>query len=105
VVGDIVDGRKIRVQFLYVLRVEAGAEDRDVHHVDVDVARLIVGELLGEAQVDDALHAVIGERAPAFVGQPANVVGANDTAEPRTSTVLGRETAEVTNVDAALPDE
>jgi hypothetical protein len=82
-----------------------GAENGDVHHVDVDVARLVLGKLLGEPQVDDALHAVLGERAPALIRQPADVVGPNDAAEPRTSTVLGGETAEVTNVDATFPGE
>jgi hypothetical protein len=48
---------------------------------------------------------VLRERAPALVGQPTNVVGANDAAEPRTSPILGRKTAEVANVDAALPGE
>jgi hypothetical protein len=76
-----------------------------MHHVEVDVARLVFGKLLGEPQVDDALHAVLGECAPALVGQPADVVGANDAAKPRTSTVLGGETAEVANVDAPFPDE
>ena len=104
VIGDVVD-REVRVELCHVLLVERVAEHRDVHDVDVDVARLVLCELLGEAQVDDPLHAVLGERAPAVVGQPANVVGANDAAEPRTSAVLGRETAEVADVQAALPGE
>jgi hypothetical protein len=48
---------------------------------------------------------MVGERAPALVGQRANVVGANDGAEACTSTVLGGKTAEVANVDAAFPGE
>jgi hypothetical protein len=103
VVRDVV-GRQMRVELLDVLRV-CGTEHRHVDDLDIDVARLILGELLGKAQIDDALHTVAGERTPALVGEPANVVGANDPAEPGTSAVLGGKTAKVANVDAAFPGE
>ena len=55
VLRDVVDGRQVRVELGDVVAVIGLAEHRDVDDVDVDVARLILGELLGPAQVDDAL--------------------------------------------------
>ena len=47
--------------------VEVLAQHRDVHDLDVDLARRVVLELLRPAQVDDAPHAVVGKRLPAGV--------------------------------------
>ena len=105
VIGDVVDRVEMRVELGDVARVERLAEHRDVHDLDVDVARLVLGELLRPAQVDDARHAVLGERAPALVGQPADVVGADDTPRRVSPPVLGRQAAEVADVQAALPRE
>ncbi len=83
VIRDVLDDLQMSVELGNVLAVEGLAEHRDVDDLDVDVARRVLGELLWQAQVDDPLHAVLGQRAPAGVGQRANVVGAHDRSGTR----------------------
>ena len=73
----------------------------NVHDLDRQVALIVLGDLLGEAQVDDARDAVALERLQ--IAQPPDVVGADDDAEARLAAVLGRDAAEVAHVEAALP--
>jgi hypothetical protein len=76
-----------------------------VHDIQVDVARRVVVELLAPAKVDDAGDPVLGERTPAVVGEPPDVVGADQPAEQRLAAVLEPDAAEVADVEAALPLE
>jgi hypothetical protein len=76
-----------------------------VDDVDVDVARLVLGELLGPAEVDDPRHPVVRERVPARVRELAHVVGAHDAAGHRLAAALERQSAEVAHVEAAVPLE
>src|SRR5207244_10202195 len=105
VVGDLRDGEQMLVELGDVAGVVALAEHRDVHDLDVDVARLVLGQLLGPAEVDDALDAVTAKRPPPVVGEAADVVRTDDSPLADAAAVLGRQAAEVTNVQAAVPDE
>jgi hypothetical protein len=105
VVGHVVDRGEVGVELGNVIRVVLLTEDRDVHDVDLDVARLVLCELFRPTQVDDARNAVFSERVPAGVGERANVVRTDDGARACTSPVLGRQPAEVADVEAALPGE
>ena len=75
-------------------------DDLDVR---LDVARGIIGALLGPAQVHDPDHAVISERSPAVVGQAPDVVRSDHGARSRGVPVLGGDAAQVANVDATIP--
>ena len=68
-----------------------------------DVARRVLVELLGPAEIDDPRDPVRRERAPAFVGQPSDVVRANKSAVARLTSVCERDTSEVPDVQAPLP--
>lgn len=95
----------MRVQLRDVLLVDSGAEDRGVHDLDVDVARLVGRELNRHAEIDDPANAVLSKRAPACVRQLPDVVGADDRAMLRTSAVLSGETTEIANIETAVPGE
>src|SRR5205814_1586801 len=79
--------------------------ERDVLHVDLELARRVVLALVVAAQVDHCADAVLDERGPAGLGQLADAVGANDRAEARLAAVSGRMAAEVADVQAAVPNE
>src|SRR5256714_7056888 len=80
-------------------------QERHVHHLDVDVTRLVQHQLAAEAQVDDPRDAVVEERRPACVAELPDAVGPHDGAEPRRAAVLGRMAAQLPDVDAPVPGE
>jgi hypothetical protein len=82
-----------------------GPEERRVHDLDRDVARRVAEPLLVEAEVDDAPDPVRDERGPAGGAQRVDVVGADDRAAPRCASVLGRQPAQVADVEASVPLE
>ena len=73
--------------------------------LDRDRRRWIGLELVPEAQVDDALDAVVDELAPPGLGEPPHAVRTHDGAERRLAAVLGRMPAEVAHVRAAVPGQ
>ena len=79
------------------------AEQRQVEHFDPELQLRVIGPLVDPAQVDDALHAVGEQLLSALVRERADVVGAHDGAVPRLCSVLGRQAAEIADVDAAVP--
>src|SRR5439155_21365070 len=82
-----------------------GLYERHVQNIDRKLSRRVGLELVVCTQVDDRLHAVVDERAPAFVAQPPDAVGSDDRVELRLAAVLGRMAAEVADVEEAVPDE
>src|SRR5919206_280946 len=80
-------------------------QERDVDDVDVELARRIGLELAVEPQVDDARNAVVEERGPAGVAQEPDTVGADHGAEARGAAVMRGVSAEVADVEAAVPAE
>ena len=104
-VGHVGDGVQVGVELGEVVLIECGTEHRDVDDLDVDVARRVLRELLRPAQVDDPPDAVLGERAPAGIGQPTHVVRSDDNPFANPPAVLGRQAAEIARVQAALPGQ
>src|SRR5581483_9401418 len=103
-VADRVVGSDVVVDVVAVVGVEH-TEEGHMADVDVDVARRIVRELLRPAQVDDALDPVLRKRTPAVFGQVGDVVCANEDATSRLAAPCKRHSAQITDVEAALPAE
>ena len=70
---------------------------------DRNVARRVLLEFRGEAQVDDPPDPVLHERLPTGLRQPADAVGAYKRTGTRLAAVLDRVPAEVAHVEAPLP--
>jgi len=78
-------------------------DQRHVDDLDRGVARRVEVELLPEAKVDHGAHAVLDDRRPARLAQPARVLGADERAAPRLASILGGQAAELADVDEAVP--
>jgi hypothetical protein len=73
--------------------------------VERQLTRGVVLKLVVAAEVDHGPDAVVGDRLPAGIGELPDAVGPDDSAVAGLSSVLGWETAEIADVEAALPGE
>ena len=86
---------------LLVVVVEHG----DVDDLDVEVARRVVGDLELLAEIDDAGDPRCEQRLPSLAGEVSERVGPDHRTERRLAPVLGRQPAEIADIDATVPDE